>query len=78
MEDGKLHGRGVLVWANGDRYEGGMENGKTHGRGTYYFANGNECEGNWRDNKLLGTGQAWAEGRQMKCDWDGIEFQFTD
>ncbi len=77
-KDGKEHGHGVLMWADGDRYEGGMENGKTHGRGTYYFANGNECEGDWRDNKLLGTGQAWAEGRQMKCYQGESRIQFSD
>ena len=36
MKDGKGHGRGVLVLANGnrsDRYEGDWKDGKRHGRG---------------------------------------------
>lgn len=76
--DDYFHGRGVLVWANGDRYEGDWRNNKTHGRGTLYFANGDKCEGDWREDRLVGRGKGWAEGRQMKCYWDGNDIQFTD
>ena len=55
-----------------------MENGKTHGRGTYHFANGDKCEGDWREDRLVGRGKGWAEGRQMKCYWDGDTIKFTD
>ncbi len=33
MKDGKWHGRGICVTANGDRYEGDWKDGKEHGRG---------------------------------------------
>jgi hypothetical protein len=81
-KDGKMHGRGVYVWGPssewaGDRYEGEWKDGKMHGRGTQYFADGDKCEGNWREGRLLGTGRGWAEGRQMKCYFDGDTIQFT-
>ena len=63
---------------NGNRYEGDWRNNKTHGRGTLYFANGDKCEGDWREDRLVGRGKGWAEGRQMKCYWDGNDIQFTD
>ncbi len=81
-KDGLEHGRGVYVlgpnseWA-GDRYEGEWKDGKMHGRGTQYFADGDKCEGDWREGRLLGTGRGWAEGRQMKCYFDGETIQFT-
>ncbi len=81
-KDGEMHGRGVYVWGPssewaGDRYEGEWKVGKMHGRGTQYFADGDKCEGNWREGRLLGTGRGWAEGRQMKCYFDGDTIQFT-
>ena len=33
MNDGKEHGRGVYVFAGGNRYEGDYRDGKQHGRG---------------------------------------------
>ena len=81
-KDGKMHGRGVYVWGPnsewaGDRYEGEWKDGKMQGRGTQFFADGDKCEGNWREGRLLGTGRGWAEGRQMKCYFDGDTIQFT-
>ncbi len=39
-KDGKRHGRGVYVGANGDRYEGDWKDGKAHGRGVEMWADG--------------------------------------
>jgi hypothetical protein len=56
MRDGKRHGRGVYVWANGDRYEGAYRDGKKHGRGIWVGANGDRYEGDWKDGKWRARG----------------------
>ncbi len=78
MKDGKAHGRGVLVFANGnrsDRYEGDWKDGKRHGRGVKVWANGDRYEGEFRDGNRTGRGVLvwgpygkWAGGR-YEGDW---------
>ena len=73
--DGKVQGRGVAVWANGDRYEGEYRDGKRHGRGVYVTANGGRYEGEFRDGKFHGRGvMVGASGDRYEGDWkDGKE-----
>lgn len=52
----RKHGKGVKVWANGDRYEGEWREDKQHGRGIYMWANGDRYEGEWKDGDLHGEG----------------------
>ncbi|KAL9329811.1 hypothetical protein ACSQ67_004814 [Phaseolus vulgaris] len=40
-------GEGVLVWANGNRYEGFWENGVPVGKGVFTWYDGSTCAGNW-------------------------------
>ena len=78
MKDGKGHGRGVLVFANGDRsdrYEGDWKDGKRHGRGVKVWANGDRYEGEFRDGNRTGRGvlvwgpnSKWA-GDRYEGDW---------
>ena len=56
MRDGRMHGRGVLDWANGFRYEGELRDGKQHGQGTLIQANGARYVGGWRDGRPHGQG----------------------
>ena len=56
MQGGKMHGRGVLDWANGFRYEGELRDGKQHGQGTLTQANGARYVGGWRDGRPHGQG----------------------
>ena len=77
-EDGKPNGRGVFELANGDRYEGDFKDCVQHGRGIYVWADGVKCEGDWREGKLIGKGKGWAEGREVKCYFDGNAFRFKD
>ena len=70
MKDGKQHGRGVYVWANGDRYEGDWKDGKPYGRGVYVWANGNRYEGNFKDGERHGRGvYVWANGDECDGNW---------
>lgn len=40
--DGKMHGYGKYLYADGGVYEGEWVDGKMHGRGIYTFPNGNK------------------------------------
>ncbi len=60
-KDGKRHGRGVKVWANGDRYEGEFRDGNRTGRGVLVWGPnsqraGDRYEGDWKDGKRTGRG----------------------
>lgn len=57
------NGKGVYLYANGNRYEGMYLNDKKHGDGilnkhigTFYFHNGAKYVGEWKDNKMHGKG----------------------
>ena len=56
--DNKLiaHGRGILIYKNGDKYFGNFENGKKSKLGIYYFKSGAKYKGYWVNNKLNGYG----------------------
>ncbi len=56
MREGKQHGHGIYVWANGDRYEGGFKEGMLHGHGVFVWANGDRYEGGYKEDMLHGHG----------------------
>ena len=48
---GQEEGRGTMVYASGDMYEGQWRAGKKHGQGKYTFATGNVYEGGWVEGR---------------------------
>jgi hypothetical protein len=40
FNDGKMHGRGVLSFTNGERFDGTFEEGSIEGPGTYFTQDG--------------------------------------
>ena len=51
------HGRGILIYKNGDRYYGNFENGEKSKKGIYYFQKeGVKYKGEWKSNKMDGYG----------------------
>ena len=60
LRDGRQHGRGSFVRANGDRYEGEWREGRPHGQGTYTTADGTVYEGSWREGCFGGRDGRWA------------------
>ena len=56
--DGKFHGRGSIVYSNGERYAGEWQYGQRHGRGTYTYADGGTYSGDWERDKIQGEGTA--------------------
>ena len=58
ISDNKLiaHGRGIIIYENGNKYLGNFENGKKSKLGIYYFKNGSKYKGYWENNKFNGYG----------------------
>jgi hypothetical protein len=47
MDGGKMHGKGVMVYCNGDSYRGEWVEGKKSGWGVYRWKNGDFIQGEW-------------------------------
>ena len=56
LVDGLFEGRGILEWANGDRYEGEFHRGLFQGRGRLTQADGSLYEGEFRNGMPNGQG----------------------
>ena len=54
--EGQLHGRGRIIHANGDRYEGEVVAGQASGLGSFTWADGREYVGELSDNIFEGFG----------------------
>ena len=50
------HGRGIQIWANGEKYKGYWKNDHSNGKGTLYHINGDTYEGNWEMDLPEGKG----------------------
>jgi len=55
-DDGKKHGKGTLIWDNGDMYEGLWKNDERCGEGKIVFQNGDVYEGTWENDTANGKG----------------------
>ena len=65
MEKGQMHGKGALVYPNGEKYEGDFQHGKRAGFGVYSYADGGRFEGEWVDDKVHGRGvSVYASGNR--------------
>jgi hypothetical protein len=54
--EGNMQGLGLMVYVNGDQYEGNWKDNKRHGTGTMkYYYDGNSYTGNWEDDKKHAT-----------------------
>ena len=56
-EAGQFHGKGRLVWQNGDVYEGEFELGNRHGSGSYRWSDGRQYTGDFVQNVREGQGR---------------------
>ena len=73
--NGKYHGKGSIVYGNGDQYEGNFQYGQRHGYGTYFYENGAKLAGTfingspsygsetftgkWKDDLYVGNFKKW-------------------
>ena len=56
-------GYGLMIYANGDKYDGMWIKGKRNGKGRRFNADGSTYEGYYEDDKPHGKGTYhWAEG----------------
>lgn len=85
MQAGRLHGRGTLVYDNGDRYEGEFVQSRRAGHGVYTHANGDRYEGEFKDGRRTGRGTfTYHQGGRYEGDFlnglfDGVgTFTFPD
>lgn len=56
LQDGMIHGKGVLKHKNGEEYEGEFYNGKKDGMGKWKDLEGNTYEGQWSNDRKHGHG----------------------
>jgi hypothetical protein len=73
--DGKRHGRGTMLLANGHRYEGDWQLDQPHGHGTYFFRDeSNFYQGMWLDGKRHGRGLLKLFGDEKRGEFRDGEF----
>jgi hypothetical protein len=67
---GQMHGKGVLILTNGERYDGEFRNGKKHGKGVLSWADGENYIGEFRNGKKHGKGVlTWADGNKYEGEF---------
>lgn len=70
-KDGKAHGNGIGLYANGNSYEGEWHEGQKHGKGVYKWADGERYEGDFILNKRTGFGiYYWSSGESYHGYWE--------
>ena len=72
---GRKHGRGVMRWQDGERYEGGFAHDRRNGPGEFVWSNigpraGERYVGIYRDDLRHGFGeQTWGSGERYSGSW---------
>jgi DNA polymerase III epsilon subunit-like protein len=56
FQNGLRHGRGIHMFANGDRYDGDWIEDIRNGHGVYTWPNGNQYKGGWVNGRMAGQG----------------------
>ena len=51
---GHRHGRGVMIWEDGAKYEGTWKNDRAEGKGRLIHSDGDVYEGLWQGDKANG------------------------
>ena len=70
MRDGKRHGQGTYIAANGAFYEGEWRDSNRHGQGIMTWTSGTHYEGEFHRGKLHGNGIcAWVNGDRYEGEW---------
>ena len=67
---GRLENDGLMEYADGDRYQGGLVDGRFEGHGIYTFAGGSRFEGIFTAGVSSGSGRLQlADGRSLETDF---------
>ena len=66
----RKHGRGVMVWGDGMRYDGEWRDDKRSGRGVFTYADGRRYDGEWANGDYHGRGASrLPDGRVFDGAW---------
>lgn len=77
LKDNDLHGKGTLIWPDGNKYSGDWVEGKRHGTGTFVWKNGTTYIGDWRNDKSTGQGTyTWVDRDEKKYIGDVKDDKF--
>lgn len=69
MTGGKITGRTVVHYSNGNRYEGEFRDNRYSGHGTVQYANGMRYDGEFRDGLPAGHGTFTGNGKTFAGNW---------
>jgi hypothetical protein len=70
FKDNKMHRKGKIDFATGDKYTGDWLDDAGTGQGVYISSSGNRYEGQFKDNKMHGKGKMdFATGDKYTGDW---------
>ena len=47
-----MNGKGIMSYADGDKYDGDWKDGKKNGKGIMSYADGEKYDGDWKDDKI--------------------------
>ncbi len=65
------NGKGVLLYADGDRYIGDFWKSQKHGKGTFYYKNGSRYQGHWANDLPHGEGfKLFKDGTRLEGLWE--------
>ena len=66
-----MHGKGMFVWKNGQKFEGNYKNDQKEGQGRLQLADGVVVEGTWVTGKLHGKATILnKEGITRVSEWN--------
>lgn len=75
FQDGKIQGKGIITFPEGQRYEGDFVNEKFEGSGMYTWPNGNRYEGDFVNGCKEGYGTMYyPDGRYDTGQWHDDNF----
>ena len=67
---GKMHGKGVFTYTNGNVYEGCFNEGVKQGKGVFRFADGDVYEGEYENDMRNGVGvYSYKNGNKYDGEW---------
>ena len=64
-----MHGKGIMSYLDGAKYEGEFFEGKRQGKGTYFWNNNKYYKGNWAKGKQEGNGYYFNKGKGIVGIW---------